>query len=300
MAYPEGVFVDTAGRLWVADTGNNRILRFDSPALKANGAAADAVLGAPDFVTNSPAMSQSAMAGPNSITGSSSGTIWVSDSGNNRVLRFDSAASKSNGGAADFVIGSTVFDSIPANRTTAATLDTPGGLAFDVQNRLYIADTANARVLIFNNASGLSSGAPATNVLGQPNFTSAIATLSQSGFDMPYSPGFDPTTQSLFVADVANNRVLRFVPQSATSGNVSISGRVTDHSGNPIRNARVIFTDQVGGTRMVITNSYGYYTFADIPTGASLTANVTARGYVFQPRVVQVLDNLTDINFTAQ
>ena len=209
MAYPEGVFVDTAGRLWVADTGNNRILRFDSPALKANGAAADAVLGAPDFVTNSPAMSQSAMAGPNSITGSSSGTIWVSDSGNNRVLRFDSAASKSNGGAADFVIGSTVFDSIPANRTTAATLDTPGGLAFDVQNRLYIADTANARVLIFNNASGLSSGAPATNVLGQPNFTSAIATLSQSGFDMPYSPGFDPTTQSLFVADVANNRVLR-------------------------------------------------------------------------------------------
>jgi len=300
MAYPEGIYIDPNGRLWVADSGNNRVLRFDQPLNKANGAAADAVLGTSDFVTNAASMSQTGMASPNSITGNISGAIWVSDSGNNRVLRFDSAASKFNGGAADYVLGSSAFDSIPADRTTSATLDSPGGLAFDAQNRLYVADTANARVLIFGNASGLGSGAPATNVLGQPNFTTAVATLSQSGFDMPYSPSIDPTTQSLFVADVANNRVMRFVPQTATSGNVAISGRVTDRAGAGIRNARVIFTDQLGASRQVITNSYGYFTFADIPTGTSLTANVTAKGFTFQPRMIQVMDNLTDINFVAQ
>jgi len=300
MAYPEGLFIDSSDRLWVADTGNNRVLRFDAPSTKANGAAADGVLGAPDFVTNSPSMSQTTMEGPNSIAGNPLGTIWVSDSGNNRVLRFDTAAAKFNGGSADFVLGSSVFDSIPANRTTQGTFDTPGGLAFDAQNRLYVADTANARVLIFTSASGLGSGAGANNVLGQPNFTTATPTLSSSGFDMPYSPSVDPTTQSLFVADVASNRVMRFAPQFTTSGNVAISGRVMDRGGRSVRGARVLFTDQLGAVRSVTTNAFGYYSFANIPIGASLTANVSVKGLSFAPRIVQVMDNLTDVNFTAQ
>jgi len=117
---------------------------------------------------------------------------------------------------------------------------------------------------------------------------------------MPYSPSVDPLTQSLFVADVGNNRVMRFAPQVTTSGTVAISGRVTDRTGHGLRNVRVLFTDQLGGVRFVNTNSFGYYTLANIPTGSSLTANIAAKGYVFLPTVVQVLDNLAEVNFMAQ
>ena len=49
MSHPYGVAVDNAGRLWVADLSNNRVLRFDNAAGKANGANADGVLGQLDF-----------------------------------------------------------------------------------------------------------------------------------------------------------------------------------------------------------------------------------------------------------
>ncbi|MBV9241553.1 MAG: NHL repeat-containing protein, partial [Acidobacteria bacterium] len=242
MAYPEGIFVDTAGTLWVADTANNRVLRFDNAASKATGSNADAVLGQIDFLSNSPSMTQSNFAAPNSITGNATGSIWVSDSGNSRVLRFDVASAKANGGTADGIIGSSSYTSIPANHLTRTSLDTPGGVTIDNQNRLYVADAANDRILIYNNATTLPDGSQASNVLGQPNYTDATARLTQSGFDMPYTPSWDSTSGSLWVADLANNRVLRFVPQTPTAGNVSISGRVLDRAGAGLRNAGVSYT----------------------------------------------------------
>jgi sugar lactone lactonase YvrE len=297
MAFPEGVFVDAAGNLWVADTGNNRVLRFFDAANKPTGAGADSVLGQTDLVSSTAAMTATNLASPNSITGAGS-TIWVSDSGNNRVLRFDNAAAKPNGGNADGVLGSSSFTSIPANRTTASTFDTPGGLATDPSGKLYVADTANNRVLIFNNTGG--NGLSAANVLGQPNFTSSAAGLSQSGLDTPYTPTWDNASQSLWVADLGNNRVLRFVPQVATSGSVSVSGRVADRNGIGLRNARVTFTDQAGLVRTAITNSFGFYTFADLPVGGTFVAGATAKGYSFTTRVVQVMDSLTDVDFNAR
>ncbi|MBU0561401.1 MAG: T9SS type A sorting domain-containing protein [Bacteroidetes bacterium] len=48
---PLDVSVDAAGRLYVADDNNGRIMIFNDAANKLNGAAADNVLGAPDFTT---------------------------------------------------------------------------------------------------------------------------------------------------------------------------------------------------------------------------------------------------------
>lgn len=52
MFAPCGIALDSAGRLWVADYNNSRVLRFDSAAGKPNGAAADGVLGQSDFTSN--------------------------------------------------------------------------------------------------------------------------------------------------------------------------------------------------------------------------------------------------------
>ena len=98
---PIGIHVDAAGRMWVGDFSNNRVLRFDDASNKASGADADAVLGQPDFITGSSGTTAAKMSGPVGLYLDKSGRLWVSNFGAHRVLRFDNAASKANGADAD-------------------------------------------------------------------------------------------------------------------------------------------------------------------------------------------------------
>jgi hypothetical protein len=76
----------------VADSSNHRVLRFDAAASKANGAAADGVLGQADFTSGSAnrggSVATNTLYGPNDVTVNQTGRLWVTDSGNNRVLAF--------------------------------------------------------------------------------------------------------------------------------------------------------------------------------------------------------------------
>src|SRR5262249_36322724 len=149
-------------------------LRFDNAASKANGAAADGVLGQTTFTAVASGLTQSNMNLPNSLALDASGRLWVADTNNHRVLRFDSAATKANGANADGVQGQANFVSGSANRgsTTAQnSMSSPGGVEVDAAGRLYVGDGANNRVLIFANAATLADGANAANVLGQTTFT---------------------------------------------------------------------------------------------------------------------------------
>jgi sugar lactone lactonase YvrE len=89
MSDPEGLAVDNAGRLWVADTVNSRVLRFDNAATLANSAPANGVLGQPDFSSGLFDTTQSAMHFPRGVAADDAGRLWVADNNNNRVLRFN-------------------------------------------------------------------------------------------------------------------------------------------------------------------------------------------------------------------
>lgn len=78
----------TGLQVFVADRGNARVLIFnDLPA--SNGVAADVVIGQPDFDTNSTGTTQSKFAVTQGVTAIDS-QLFVSDTGNNRFLIFDS------------------------------------------------------------------------------------------------------------------------------------------------------------------------------------------------------------------
>jgi sugar lactone lactonase YvrE len=153
MAHPRGLWVDEAGRLWVAITFINRVMRFDDAAGKPNGASADAVLGQPDFTSSAAETSATGMDRPSGIAMDPSGRLYVGDSYNNRIIWFDNAAGKANGAAADGVLGQPDFTSAVGSATQDG-MRLPWGLTFDrANNTLWVCDDGNHRVLRFT-ASG--------------------------------------------------------------------------------------------------------------------------------------------------
>jgi len=210
MAYPGGVALDSSGRLWVADPGNNRVLRFDNASSLANGANADAVLGQTDFVSAINGTAQNKFWNPYGLSVDSTGRLWVTDASNSRVLRFDNAASKANGANADGVLGQPNFTS-GAWGITATTMNSPYGLHASTNGTLWVADGENFRILRFDNAAAKANGAAADGVLGQPDFTTRDASVtSQNRMSQARGLAFDDNTGTLYVMNGDANRILVF------------------------------------------------------------------------------------------
>lgn len=205
MSNPASVFVrnDT---LWVSDAGNHRVLRFNKASLKANGAAADGVLGQPDFVTATAAASAVKFDTPKQIYANKTGDLWVADYNNNRVMKFADAANLPPGAAASVVIGQTNFSANTAS-ATASGFSRPVGVYQDAGGRLYISAEAQARILVYENATTLAIGASASYVLGQTNFTSTTPSTTSATFN---SPQLLFTNDRLWVADGSNSRIVMY------------------------------------------------------------------------------------------
>lgn len=152
--YGSSLAVSASGTLFVAADRENRVLRFNNAGSLANNSAASSVLGQPDFTTTSSsatnAMSIDGFYGF-SLTIAANDTLWVSDTGNNRVLRFDAASSKSIGANADGVLGQSDFVSstLGSPSENAKRLNTPRDLQFDSVGGLWVADTEDNRVVRF-------------------------------------------------------------------------------------------------------------------------------------------------------
>jgi hypothetical protein len=198
---PHDVYAD-AHHVIVADTGNNRVLVYDTSS---SDQAAILVLGQPTFTSsnaNTPNASASTMQGPEGVY-SDGESLWVADTGNHRVLIWRTFPTK-NGQAADLVLGqssfSNVFSNQGANSANASSLALPAGVIV-VQGVLYIADSGNNRV-VFHLAAPTSSGANADGVLGQDNFTvrsPAVAPDDLTHLAGPVALASD--VENLYVAD---------------------------------------------------------------------------------------------------
>jgi hypothetical protein len=235
---PEGVWIQD-GRLFVADTGNDRVLIWNRIP-RENFAPADIVLGQKDFGTGAQSdlfksvfnPQADTMLSPVSVT-SDGQRLYVTDLGYNRVLIWNSIPTR-NAQPADVVIGQPDMTSGVANNVTKlceptgkdeegkdiypkmceATLDFPRFALSDGQ-RLFIADGGNDRVLVFNRIP-TENGAKADVVLGQ--IAGTINQASDSAYELrrssadslrtPLSLAWDG--ENLFVSDPFNRRIMVF------------------------------------------------------------------------------------------
>lgn len=207
---PTAVALDPAGNLFVVDQANQRVLRFNAASSKANGAAADGVLGQSTFTSSSFKTTQNGFFSPQGIATDAAGNLYVADGSNHRVLRFNNAASKANGANADGVLGQPDFTTNKKD-STATTMSNPTSLAVDAAGNLYVGERGNSRILIFLNAASKPNGASADIVLGKPTFTSGStpSAANRGAIYLPYALATD-AQNNLYVADGAYNRVLVF------------------------------------------------------------------------------------------
>ena len=88
--YGNGVTLDDAGNMWVADGGNNRVLRFPvDPATGDIDVAADVVLGQIDMRRAYTGDDLGELHAPSAVAFDSNGWLYIADTGNNRVLVFE-------------------------------------------------------------------------------------------------------------------------------------------------------------------------------------------------------------------
>jgi uncharacterized protein (TIGR03437 family) len=219
---PGGMAVDPGtGNLYVADTGNHRVLRFTDPFANPSRVESDAVFGQADFnghSANGSGNSRNSLRSPSAVAIDASGNLWIADTGNHRVLRYPAGVLNSAAPAADLVIGQRDFETTGQNRTSTtvstAGLDSPAGLAFDNEGALYVSDSGNRRVLRFVAPFGIESA--------------AVAVYSISSFSTAASApaGLTVSDRNLHVAVPGEHRVVMFALNgSGPASPVSVLGQ---------------------------------------------------------------------------
>jgi len=199
---PAAVAVDPWGNLWVADTGNSRVLRFPNPFTRTDGAQTpDLVLGQSAFDSVSDgSVTRASIFTPVSIAFTAEGHVVVADLWLNRVQLFRQPVS--TGQSADLILGQADGSSSDAG-SEARQLYFPRGLAVDSFGRLFVADMGNKRIQVWDDVNVRSDGEPADN------------SLPSSSVGIPVSVTLDRSTDKIWIADGGSAIVRRF-PSYAT------------------------------------------------------------------------------------
>ncbi|MBF85908.1 MAG: hypothetical protein CL489_15750 [Acidobacteria bacterium] len=206
-----GVAVDEVNqRLFVSDGSNNRILIFDiSPDRIATGMDASIVLGQKDFTSQEAGLNARRLSRPGSLAFSPTGErLFVSDSGNNRVLVFDVAPDRLQTFAAAIdVMGQPDFETA-SPRTDMRGFAT-GGLAYDDRTaRLFIAEQVSRiehmRIAVYDVSPSASlRAAEPLAILGKPGFGAydPIVSREQSVWPRLGSASIDSERQLLVATE---------------------------------------------------------------------------------------------------
>ncbi|MDQ6422854.1 S-layer homology domain-containing protein [Paenibacillus sp. LHD-117] len=223
-AYPVGIASDGSGNVYVADTNNNRIQKFDSSGIFVN-AWGSYGNGDGQFIE------------PAGVAVDGNGNVYVADRGNRRIQKFDS-----NGA---FV---TAWGSLGSGD---GQFSAPAGVAVDASGNVYVADTNNHRIQKFN-----SSGAFVT-VWGSHG--SGIGKFSG-----PQGVAVDGSG-NIYVADWGNSRIQKIDSEGAfalVGGTGSSIGKFSGPQGVAVDGSGNVYVADTNNNRIQKFDSSGTFVTA--------------------------------------
>ena len=226
------------------------------------------VLGQPDFNSTAYSITSKGMRTPTAVA-TDGRILAIADTDNNRILIWRNYPTQMDQ-PADVVIGQPDFThaatSLPP---TAKSLRGPQGLW--IQNgKLFVADTQDHRVLIYNSIP-TANNAAADVVLGEPNFTSTIPdnlvdqTSNASATNMISPVGVSSDGTHLFVVDLGQNRILIWnhipttnaTPADVAIGQPDLKSGIANNAFNTPANATADSDNNTQGLTPVLCQSTG-------------------------------------------
>jgi sugar lactone lactonase YvrE len=194
---PEGVAVDAAGNLYVADSGSQRIQKV-SPGGVITTLAGDGTAGFADGPGTTARFSA-----PEAVAVDTAGNLYVADENNHRIRRITPAGDVSTlagDGTAGFADG-------PG---ATARFNVPNGVAVDGAGNVYVGDTRNYRVRKIT-PTGVVSTVAGDGTAGMADGPGATAR-----FNAPGRVGVD-AAGNVYVGDGANHRIRKITPAGVVS-----------------------------------------------------------------------------------
>ena len=215
LSEPNGVAVDTAGNIFIADTYNNRIRKV---TVNTGIVITVAGNGSNNCGGDEGAATSAELFDPNGLTIDGLGNIYIADTWNNRVRKINIVTGIITTMAGN---GSSVYAG-DGGLATLAGLPQPSGIAVDTAGNIYIADSYNNRIRKVNASTGII-----TTVVGNGSagYSGDGAAAVSAELNNPSGVAVD-AAGNIYIADANNYRIRKV--------NVS-TGIITTVAGNGLR-----------------------------------------------------------------
>ena len=198
------VAVDTAGNVYVADLGNNRIRKINSTGNVITLAGSSA-RGYADGQGTSAKFNF-----PHGIAVDTAGNVYVADISSNRIRKIDSAGNVTTLAGQGKGDGIFVGDGFADGKGTSARFNLPNGIAVDKAGNVYVADSINHRIRKIDSTGNV------TTIAGDGTEGFADGNGTSTKFSKPYGIAVDKAG-NIYVADMDNHRIRKI----DSTGNVT-------------------------------------------------------------------------------
>ena len=193
--YPSGIDVDSAGNLYIADTGNQRIRKVSNGVITTVAGNGTFGFSGDNFLATSAQLN-----GPYGVAVDSAGNFYIADTNNQRIRKVSNGVITTVAGNESQGFGA---DNGPAS---SAYLNNPYGVAVDSAGNLYIADTNNQ--LIRKVLNGVITTVAGNGVQA---FGGDYGPATNAPLNVPTGVAVD-STGKVYIADAENNRIRVLTP----------------------------------------------------------------------------------------